>query len=133
MKFYRCSLPLRSAGVARTRRAAARYVPVMRLMADTVPVMIWMSGIDGQCTWFNKPWLTFVGRTLEDELGTGWTQNVHPDDVAQCVDSFMSAVKARRPLSIEYRLRRSDGAYRWVLDNGAPHHDAAGRFAGFIG
>jgi PAS domain S-box-containing protein len=104
-----------------------------RLTADAAPVMIWMSGTDKLCTWFNKPWLDFVGRTMEQELGNGWSENVHPDDFDRCLKTYVEAFDARQPFSMEYRLRRHDGEHRWVLDNGIPLWEPAGKFASYIG
>ena len=104
-----------------------------RLTADAAPVMIWVSGIDKLCTWFNKPWLDFVGRAMEQELGNGWSENVHPDDFDRCLRTYVGAFDARQTFSMEYRLRRHDGEYRWVLDNGIPLWEPAGEFAGYIG
>jgi two-component system cell cycle sensor histidine kinase/response regulator CckA len=103
-----------------------------RNMANTAPVMIWVSGPDQLCTFFNKRWLDFRGRTLEQELGKGWVESVHPDDRDRCSAIFHSAFDSRRPFQKECRLRRADGQYRWVLDNGTPLY-RAGEFVGFIG
>jgi PAS domain S-box-containing protein len=104
-----------------------------RLTADAAPVMIWKSDIDKLCTWFNRPWLDFVGRTMEHELGNGWTQNVHPDDFDRCLKTYVDAFDARQTFTMVYKLRRNDGEYRWVLDNGIPLWEPAGEFAGYIG
>jgi PAS domain S-box-containing protein len=103
-----------------------------QVMADTAPVLIWMTGTDGLCNYFNKPWLEFTGRTMEQEVGTGWTEGVYPDDVQGCFDIFLPAFHARRPFRMEYRLRRADGEYRWVIESGIPRY-AGGEFAGYIG
>jgi PAS domain S-box-containing protein len=104
-----------------------------RLTADAAPVMVWKSGIDKLCTWFNRPWLDFVGRTMEHELGNGWTQNVHPDDFDRCLKTYVDAFDARQTFTMVYRLRRNDGEYRWVLDSGIPLWEPAEEFAGYIG
>src|SRR5712671_7128094 len=102
-------------------------------MADTAPVLIWMTGTDGLCNYFNKPWLDFTGRSMEQEVGTGWTEGVHPDDVQGCFDCFLPAFHARKPFTMEYRLRRADGEYRWVMESGIPRYTGGGEFAGYIG
>ena len=104
-----------------------------RNMADIAPVMIWMSGVDKLCNYFNKPWLGFTGRTMEQELGNGWTQGVHPDDFQYCLDTYGSAFDARKEFRREYRLRRFDGEYRWVFDTGIPRFAREGSFLGYIG
>jgi PAS domain S-box-containing protein len=113
----------------RLRESEARF----QAMADTAPVLIWMTGTDGLCNYFNKPWLEFTGRTMEQEVGTGWIQGVHPDDVQSCFDGFLPAFHARKPFRMEYRLRRADGQYRWVIESGIPRYTGAGEFAGYIG
>jgi PAS domain S-box-containing protein len=102
-------------------------------MADTAPVLIWMTGTDGLCNYFNKPWLEFTGRTMEQEVGMGWTEGLHPDDVQGCFDGFLPAFHARKPFRIEYRLRRADGEYRWVIESGIPRYTPGGEFTGYIG
>jgi PAS domain S-box-containing protein len=104
-----------------------------RSMADAAPVLIWVSGTDKGCTFFNKGWLNFTGRTLRQELGDGWTEGVHRADLSRCVEIYEASFDARRAFQMEYRLRRWDGAYRWVLDNGVPCFESDGTFAGFIG
>jgi PAS domain S-box-containing protein len=104
-----------------------------RLLADHAPVMLWMSGLDGLCDFFNSTWLEFTGRSLLQERGNGWAEGVHPEDFQDCMDEYLSSFVARRPFRIEYRLRRADGKYRWILDHGVPRHAQGGVFEGFIG
>ncbi len=104
-----------------------------RTLANNASVLVWMSGTDGLCTYFNKVWLDFTGRRLEQELGNGWTKGVHQEDLQHCLDSYMAAFFARREFNLEYRLRRYDGVYRWVMDHGVPRYDGQGVFVGYIG
>lgn len=104
-----------------------------RTMADTAPVMIWVSGTDKLCNYFNKGWLEFTGRTLEEEIGLGWMSRVHPDDYEYCLDIYYSSFELQQPFSMEYRLQRHDLEYRWILDTGTPRFNVDGSFAGFIG
>jgi PAS domain S-box-containing protein len=111
------------------RETEARF----RTMADSAPVLLWMAGTDALCTFFNQTWLDFTGRTLEQEWGVGWAEGVYFEDFQRCVDTYMAAFSERRPFEMEYRLRRADGAYRWILDRGTPRFAPDGAFAGYIG
>lgn len=102
-------------------------------VANTSPALIWMSGIDKGCTWFNQPWLTFTGRAMAEELGSGWTAGVHPNDLPHCLQIYNESFESRHSFVMEYRLRRHDSEYRWLLDQGQPRYDIAGDFAGYIG
>jgi PAS domain S-box-containing protein len=104
-----------------------------RTMADGAPVMMWMSGVDKLCTDFNRGWLTFTGRSIEQELGNGWVEGVHPDDLQKCLAVYVEAFDKRRAFSMEYRLRRYDGEYHWISDSGSPRFLPDGTFAGYIG
>jgi PAS domain S-box-containing protein len=104
-----------------------------RTVADAAPVLIWMAGVDKLCTFFNKPWLKFTGRSLEQELGNGWAEGVHPDDLQKCLKIYNEAFDARKAFVMQYRLRRYDGDYRWISDQGVARYDAQGNFAGYIG
>src|SRR6478672_6931912 len=104
-----------------------------RTVADAAPVLIWMSGIDKLCTFFNKRWLEFTGRSLEQELGNGWAEGVHRDDLQKCLKTYTEAFDARKPFVMQYRLKRNDGEYRRISDKGVPRYDADGTFAGYIG
>ncbi|MFM0514810.1 PAS domain-containing sensor histidine kinase [Paraburkholderia sp. RL17-373-BIF-A] len=104
-----------------------------RTMLDAAPVMIWMSDTDRLCTFFNRRWLDFTGRTLEQEMGNGWSEGVHPDDFERCLNVYVSSFDARKDFTMEYRLRRRDGVYRWILDTGVPQEDVDGTFLGYVG
>ena len=104
-----------------------------RNMADTAPVFIWMSGAQGQCEFVNKAWLDFSGRTLEQSLGRGWMETLHPEDRERGLADFTRTIAARESFQAEYRMCRADGEYRWILDTGTPRFNSAGQFAGHIG
>jgi two-component system cell cycle sensor histidine kinase/response regulator CckA len=106
---------------------------LFRNMADTAPVMIWVAGPDKLCTFFNQGWLNFTGRTMQQELGSGWAEGVHPEDRDRCLEIYSSSFDMRRSCQMEYRLRAANGEYRWVIDNGIPRFGPGGDFAGFIG
>ena len=104
-----------------------------RNMADTAPVMIWVSGPDKVRTFFNRCWLMFTGRTMEEEQEDGWVAGIHLDDVARCVSTYTSSFDARRAFRMEYRLRRADGEYRWLLEDAIPRLEPDGTFVGYVG
>jgi len=103
------------------------------LAARTAPVMIWMQGTDNRCVYVNEGWLRFTGRSLESQLGNGWMEVVHPDDLNAMRMTHRDACELRGPLQIRYRARRHDGEYRWILDTGVPRFDESGVFAGYVG
>jgi PAS domain S-box-containing protein len=111
------------------RESEARF----RTMANTAPVMIWMSGTDKLRTFFNKTWLDFTGRSMEQELGNGWTVGIHPDDLDTFLEIYVNAFDARQEFTMEYRLRSFDGEYCWVLDHGVPRFESDDTFLGYIG
>lgn len=104
-----------------------------KLIADKAPVLMWIANVDKLCYFFNAAWLSFTGRTIVQEYGDGWTTGVHPDDMERCLDIYNTAFDARKEFKMEYRLRRYDGEYCWILDNGVPNYTADGTFAGYIG
>jgi PAS domain S-box-containing protein len=119
----------RNRAIAALRETEERF----RFMADTAPMMLWVCGTDKHCTYVSRGWVEFTGRPFESHLGMGWTSGVHPDDVRLCTQTYVEAFDRRERFRMEYRVRRYDGEYRWVLDSGAPRFDADGRFAGYIG
>ncbi len=104
-----------------------------RTLSNSGQALIWTSGTDKLCDYFNTIWLAFTGRTIEQEMGNGWTEGVHPDDMQQCLDIYIGAFDRRENFSMVYRLRRYDGEYRWLLDDGCPRYDSKGEFIGYIG
>src|SRR5882724_8559479 len=129
LMFLAAVIEERATGETDLRESESRF----RIVADAAPVLIWMSGVDRLCTFFNKPWLEFTDRSLEQELGNGWAEGVHPDDLQRCLKIYMEAFDARKAFAMQYRLRRNDGEYRWIKDDGVPRFDAQGNFSGYIG
>ena len=104
-----------------------------RIVVEQAPIMVWRANTEALCDYFNERWLQFTGRSLDQEIGNGWAAGVHPDDLAQCLDTYRNAFALREAFEMEYRLRRYDGEYRWILDRGGPVNDADGNFVGYIG
>jgi PAS domain S-box-containing protein len=104
-----------------------------RTMADHAPVLLWMARQNGECEFFNERWLSFTGRSMEEEVGNGWAEGVHVEDFQNCMHTFLDAFVSKRDFAMEYRLRRFDGEYRWIYDQGTPRFEPDGSFAGYIG
>src|SRR6204780_4658279 len=104
-----------------------------RVITDASPILVWMSGTDKLCYYFNKGWLDFVGRTLEQESGNGWAENVHSEDFDRCLQIYVTNFDAHRQFEMEYRLRHHTGQYRWILDRGVPRYAPDGTFEGYVG
>jgi PAS domain S-box-containing protein len=104
-----------------------------RAMADSAPVMIWISDTSKAFTWFNKPWLAFTGLDVEAQVAEGWLAGIHPDDRDRCAETYVNAFDTRSHFGMEYRRKRHDGVWRWVLSHGVPQYGGAGDFLGYIG
>jgi PAS domain S-box-containing protein len=102
-------------------------------IVEQAPIMIWRANTTTRCDYFNKQWLDFTGRTIEQESGNGWAEGVFADDFDRCLDIYLTAFQKREIFEMEYRLRRYDGVYRWIFDRGVPFHDEHGVFSGYIG
>jgi len=122
-----------AAALSRSQSTLRESEERFRLVSNTAPVMIWMSDPDKLCTYFNAGWLHFTGRTAAEEAGNGWADGVHPDDLQRCWEIYSKSFDKRESFQMEYRLRRYDGEYRWVFDQGVPRFHAEGSFAGYIG
>ena len=114
-------------------RETANRSAYVRSLIDNSPATLWTTDVDGKCTYLSQRWYEYTGRTPEQDLGTGWLENLHPDDLARCTAIFLQATGDRVPFSMDYRLRRRDGEYRWAVDTGMPHVDEAGRPDGYVG
>ncbi|MDZ4160255.1 MAG: EAL domain-containing protein [Burkholderiales bacterium] len=117
----------------RMRLALADSEQHFRNLANSGQALIWTSGLDKKCNYFNVPWLKFTGRRLEQEMGDGWVEGVHPEDLDRCMVTYVQAFDARQPFAMEYRLRHASGEYRWILDQGNPRFDSQGHFLGYVG
>ena len=115
------------------QRVAVRWDSLLRQFGNSLPAMLWSSGADGRATLFNQRWLQFTGSTFEQALDGGWVEGVHQDDVGRRLAAHVAASRSREPFETEYRLRRADGEYRWMLDQGAPQFNARGDFLGYVG
>src|SRR5262249_20514834 len=104
-----------------------------RNVSDTAPVMIWVVDTNKLCTYFNQQGLDFTGLTMEQALGYGWTDTVHPDDYDRILEIYTSSFDAPQPFRMEYRMRHADGSFRWIIDSGRPRFSPAGKFLGYIG
>lgn len=102
-------------------------------LIEQAPILIWRANTDALCDYFNDRWLTFRGRTMEQEYGNGWTEGVHPEDFDRCLKIFLDSFNKREVFEMEYRLMRHDGVYRWIFDRGVPYQEDKGGFAGYIG
>jgi PAS domain S-box-containing protein len=118
------------AQVERLQRAEGQQ---FRHMANSAPFPIWSSGTDAMRNFVNRAWLEFRGRTSQQEMGSGWTDGLHPDDRDLCIETYIKSFTSRQPFHLQYRLQRGDGTYTWVEDNGTPCHQEDGSFAGYMG
>jgi len=114
------------------KRKQASAEQRFRELLDATPIMVWMSGTDAVCTFFNRAWLEFRGRTREEELGSGWTEGLHPDDRDLCLETYLKAFTARAPFRVQYRVQRAGGAYAWIENSGTPLIEDT-VFVGFMG
>ncbi|MGH9567451.1 MAG: PAS domain-containing protein, partial [Candidatus Angelobacter sp.] len=117
----------------RAERSLTESETRFRIAADAAPVLMWMSGPDKLCTFFNKAWIDFTGRPMEEQIGECWSEGVHPEDLDECLATYSRAFDAREPFTMQYRLRRRDGEYRCINDEGVPRFDSKGQFIGYVG
>lgn len=104
-----------------------------KLLIEQAPIMIWRANTSSACDYFNERWLAFTGRTMDQEMGNGWAEGVHPDDFEHCLEVYLTSFNRREAFEMEYRLRRHDGQYRWLFDRGVPIYESDGTFAGYTG
>jgi len=117
----------------KTRQATVTYSQLYLRILDQFPNPVWRSGLDGKCDFFNKAWLDFTGRTLEQEMGEGWATGAHPRDLDAIVEEYYKKFSARENFILEYRLKHKDNSYHWILDYGNPFFGDDGGFLGYIG
>jgi PAS domain S-box-containing protein len=117
----------------KSEEALTRSRDYILKLLEIFPSLVWRSGTDAKCNYFNQTWLTFTGRALEQELGDGWAEGVHPDDLERCIHIYMNTFQIEQAFQMEYRLRFNDGTYHWINDTGCPYYDLDGAFAGYIG
>src|SRR5262249_1367181 len=122
----------RSAAQHKRSKAPRRSDTRLRQMADHAPVIIWIAGTDKSCTWVNTSWLAFTGRSMKEELGNGWTDRIHCEDLERCLKTYETSFASRVPFTMEYRVQRHDGQWRWLIDSGVPLYED-GKFAGYLG
>ena len=137
---FEAGAPTRMSGITvdiTQRKAAERTLRQsemhFRSMADTVPSMLWVSDREGRATYVSKQWLEFTGRRPEQDLAMGWLENVHPEDRQSAEDAFRRASIGQQPFTLDFRVRRRDGEYRWMASSGAPKFSDVGRFEGYVG
>ena len=104
-----------------------------KTIVESAPNMIWRAGTDGLCNYFNSTWLHYTGQDMAHELGDGWAEGVHPEDVDRCMGIYMAAFEMKEPFEMIYRIKRYDGEYRWIHDKGTPYYNDSGAFGGYIG
>jgi PAS domain S-box-containing protein len=109
--------------------SAAEY----RILVEQAPIMVWRANTSTECDYFNDRWLLFRGRTMEQEIGNQWAEGVHPEDLQNCLKTYLGFFQRREPFEMHYRLQRADGAYRWIFDRGVPFLADNGDFGGYIG
>jgi PAS domain S-box-containing protein len=115
--------------IGREMQMAEEY---LRELLESAPVMVWTSGTDAMCSFFNRAWLEFRGRRMDEEMGNGWTEGLHPDDRDLCLETYLKAFSARQAFRVQYRLQKANGDYSWVENTGTPRF-RDGSFIGFTG
>lgn len=128
------ALPTRTLAEHATRMPSSNLsFTEYRTLVEQAPILIWRADLTMGCDFFNDRWLAFTGRTMDQERGNGWAEGVHPDDMARCLKIYTESFARREIFEMEYRLRRADGVYRWLLDRGVPFNTATAEFGGYIG